>query len=176
MKRIILLISVFSIIVFNAFTQKWEKYFSLGVGTGYLMNANISDSPQFLFEYGKTTNWLDFSAAIEYCNSETYNNNFLSLVFKTKFDLIGAITVNSPHSFKIGAGVGVGTLNFSPWIDILNSDTNTKKSGNYFLSSILASYEYRIFKKTSLGVFYNNYTEDVFFGLHYLGFNLRRYF
>ena len=175
MKKLII-ICVISTFTNSVFAQKWENYLQLGVGTGYLVNADINDTPFLQFEYGKTYRWLDIGAALEYANSSTYNNKYCSLVLKTKFDVVRMFSKNSHHSFKLGTGVGIGTANLDNWYEIPYNHSQKYSSANYTLYSVMASYEYKIADKTSLGVFFNNYTSDTFFGLHYLGLCIRRNF
>jgi hypothetical protein len=174
MKKTIIIIALTIVSIHAAYTQKWENYFQFGVGTGYLKDANINDSPLLLFEYGKTYKWIDFVVALESANTASYDNQYVSLILKTKFDFVRMFFENSRHSFKLGTGVGIGTTNFHQWYDI--PDNISHYSANYTLFSVMASYEYEIANKTSLGVFFNNYPSHYFFGLHYFGLSIRRNF
>ncbi len=176
MKKIILTLVVLTCVANSTYSQKWENYFQFGVGTGYLMDADMNDTPFLTLEYGKTYKWFDLAGAIEY--APEYNKytcetkRFISLVVKTKFDIVRMFTENSHHSFKLGTGIGVGSSNFTHW----RHNDDVQLSANYFLNSVMASYEYKIVDKTWLGLFFNNYTEDNFFGLHYLGLSIRHNF
>jgi hypothetical protein len=171
MKKVIIILIFCVFISSNVNSQKWENYFQFAIGTGYMIDANIDDTPLLLFEYGKSYKWLDVVTALEYAH---FRNDFLSLVLKTKFDFIRMFTENSRHSLKLGVGVGVGTTMFM-WYDI--PDNNLQHSVNYILSSAMASYEYAIANKTSLGIFFNNYISfDTFLGLYYVGLSIRRNF
>jgi hypothetical protein len=174
MKRIINIVLLIVISINFATAQNWKNYFQFGVGTGYLMDAQIKDTPFLTLEYGKVYKWLDLNAALEYAPLYSKNTsiryNHMSLVLRAKFDFVRMFKADLRHSFKLGAGVGVGTANFNNWW------YNTSGSNFYTLFSVMASYEFRIVDKTWLGVFFNNYVSDNFFGMHYLGLNVRRDF
>jgi hypothetical protein len=170
MKKIILTLIVLTFATSSTFSQKWENYLQFNVGTGYLMDANFSDTPLLQFEYGKTLNWFDLALALEYANTSTYGGEYTSLLLKTKFDIVRMFVQNSKHSFKLGLGAGIGTTELGSWH---NSES---KGYLYSITSTNASYEYEISGKTWLGLFFNNYPEDIFFGLNYLGLSIRHNF
>lgn len=169
MKKLII-ICVVSTFISSAFAQKWENYFLFGVGTGYLMDADINDTPLLQFEYGKTYKWLDVGAALEYAYYSSVDHKYYSLVLKTKFDVIRMFSKNSRHSFKLGTGVGIGTKNLYNWHDDIPYDHSQVI---YKLHSVSASYEYNIVDNVALGAFFNNYIDETFFGLHYLGLSVK---
>ena len=168
MKKTILTLFVLTCVANSTYSQKWENYFQFGVGTGYLMDANFSDTPLLQYEYGKTLNWFDLVVAIEYANSQTFKDEHISLLVKTKFDLVRIFAPDARHSVKLGVGSGIGTNKLEDWYD------NEGNSYLYSISSLMASYEYKLVDKTWLGVFFNNYPDDNFFGLHYVGISVRR--
>lgn len=172
MKKLFIL-CILATLISHVAAQKWKNYFQLGVGTGYLMNADTKDTPFLQFEYGKTYKWLDVGVALEYANSSTYNNKYNSLVLKTKLDIIRMLCENSRHSFKCGIGTGIGFRNVNNWYESTYTQPQENNSSVYRLHSVSASYEYQIVDNISVGTFFNNYTGESFFGLHYLGLSAR---
>jgi|GEM_PF-677354 hypothetical protein len=178
MKKKTLITTVLLICINSIYSQNWKSYFQFGVGTGYLNDADIRDSPYLMIEYGKTYKWIDIAGALEYAPEyNKYSNNtkkFISLIVKTKLDVVRMFVEDSPHSFKLGMGIGIGTTNLYHWRNVPDNNIVESNASLYYLNSVMASYEYRISEKTSLGVFFNNYTENNFFGLHNLGLSVRR--
>ena len=172
MKKTIILALLIAMNITLANAQEWKQYFQFGIGTGYLMDANIKDSPLLQFEYGRSYKWLDLSAVVEsareYDKSSNSGTNYVSLNLKTKFDIVRMFAKDTRHSFKLGTGLGIGATKLSNWYDLPDDDSSIFK-----VSSVMASYEFRIVEKTWLGVFFNNYTDDTFFGMHYLGLSVR---
>ena len=147
MKRTIFIAFLVTLCIDNSYSQKWDSYLQFGIGTGYLMDADIHDTPLLQLEYGKTYKWFDIAAALEYAqtyNKYTYmNKRYLSLLVKTKFDIVRMFTEGSRHAFKLGVGAGIGTTNLYAWHNIPDNPA----PANYILSSVMASYEYRLANK-----------------------------
>lgn len=171
MKKIIIVVLLISTSINFVSAQDWKNYFQFGVGTGYLMDADINDTPFVQFEYGRTYKWLDLTAALEYARDhdkyENISDIYLSLTLKAKVDLVRVFKDDLRHSFKLGTGFGIGTIDFNNWYYSPN------ESNFYTLLPFMASYEYKITEKMWLGLFFNDYISDTFFGLNYLGINVR---
>lgn len=172
MRKLIISVCLAAICICSAYSQKWNNYLQLSVGTGYLMDEL---DPLLRFEYGKSYKWLDIAAALEYANIYNHNTNrntlYNSLILNVKIDIIRIFT-ESRHSFKLGTGAGVGAA-IPQWHKVSDDYPD---SGIFSLYSVTANYEYRITDKIWLGAFFNNNISNGFLGLCHLGLNIRRNF
>ncbi len=177
MKKIAIILLTAMLYTSYIAAQDWNKSIKLSIGTGYLSDASLEDTPLITLELAHSYKWLDLAYSLDYWHSSA-NNLDLSINFKPKVDIVKIFAEDSNHSLKMGVGLGLGISSNKvyEWYEVPTSVTADTKTVLFYKNSVVASYEYRVCNKTWVGAFFENYTSDVFFGKYFVGLSIRRDF
>lgn len=178
--RKLMLLLLFVVVSGVAFAQS-NYYFRFSVGTGYLMNAKLEDTPLIMLEAGKSFGWLDAGISVNYAHKYENHSPLIrytsilgiysvwGLEGKVSADIIKMFFPDVRHSLRLGAGLGVVYDRTElPYILL-----NERKYGSPFYpgASTSVRYEYKAMSDGWIGLFFASREYD-----NYLGISFRKDF
>lgn len=172
MKKVVIIAMVCLIGIPSVFARNPNTFFKLSLGTGYLMDAKIEDTPLIMFEFGKNYNWLDLSVSLDYVNRslelpygvvDAYPR--LTGGIKSNVDFIKMFFGDTRHALKLGAGIGLsysGKYDFNSQLESPN-----KRIPVVLACSLLLGYEFRVTDNSWIGPFFTMSSSGNYVGLSF---------